>query len=148
MEPNINNAPESTPAPHIVVEQIDLVTGAAAEIEREKWYQGEQAGYDKGDVVTEGWKSTHWPGFVRERLFEHLHGRRYWTDFGRDDFGLLNRAFQDDQVLLDCIVDRFRAGQENLDVLNWAYDFNMPSERVHEILLAININRCRMGCPL
>ena len=38
----------------------------------------------------------NWHGFVRSRLFEHLHGRRYWKDFGFKDFGLLNREFKDE----------------------------------------------------
>ena len=69
---------------------------------------------------------------------------RFWKHFDHDDFGLLNRGFKDDQVLLDGIVDRFKAGQENLNVIKWAHDFHLPIERVHRILVAININRCRI----
>ncbi len=130
--------------PDAVVDHHDLFTEAAVEMERDKWIRCEKAGYDMGDEAKRRWVREHWHTFVRERLFEHLHGKRYWNDFEHADFGRLNREFKDDQILLDRIMDRFQAGQENLNVLMWAYDFNLPMERVHNILLAININRCRI----
>ena len=144
MQSIIVDSDASTTYPDAVVDRYDLFTDAAAEIERDKWIKSEKAGYDLGDEAKRRWVREHWNGFVRERLFEHLHGKRFWKDFDHEDFGRLNREFKDDQVLLDRIMDRFHAGQENLNVLLWAFDFNLPMDRVHEILLAININRCRI----
>src|SRR5262245_50011097 len=127
--------------PDAVVHHHDLFEDAAVEIDKEKWISSEKAGYDLGDEAKRRWVREHWHDFVRSRLFEHLHGRRFWKHFDHKDFGLLNRRFKDDQVLLETIVDRFKAGQENLNVINWAHDFHLPIERVHNILLAININR-------
>lgn len=144
MQPIVYENDGAATYPDAVVEHHDLFTDAAAEIDRDKWIKSEKAGYDLGDEAKKRWVREHWHTFVRERLFEHLHGKRYWKDFDKKDFGLLTREFKDDQVLLDRIMDRFQSGQENLTVIDWALDFKLPMNRVHDILLAININRCRI----
>jgi hypothetical protein len=145
MDPIVVDSDTADGCPDAVVTHHDLFVDADEEIDREKWIKAEKAGHDLAvDEIKRQWVREHWHGFVRSRLFEHLHGRRFWKHFDHEDFGLLNRGFRDDQVLLDRIVDRFKAGQENLNVITWAHDFHLPLERVHNILLAININRCRI----
>ena len=65
---------------------------------------------------------------------------------GRDkgDYGLLKRAFHDQAVLLDRILDRLKVGQENLHILVWAADFHIPFKHVVEILEALDINSRRL----
>jgi phosphoglycolate phosphatase-like HAD superfamily hydrolase len=63
----------------------------------------------------------------------------YWYELDRDDYGLLQRAFQDSE-LIDEILHRLKSGQENLDVLNWAIDTNQPMDEVLEILEKLDIN--------
>jgi hypothetical protein len=148
MDPTLAQAESDTTAPDAVVMHHDLYADAAEEMARDQWIECEKAGCDLGEHTKHKWLDKHWPGYIRSKLLEHLHGRRCWSEFDIKDFGLLNREFKDDKVLLDLIVDRLRAGQENLNIIAWAYEFNLPIERVHKILLAININRCRMVCSL
>jgi hypothetical protein len=75
---------------------------------------------------------------------EHLHGTRFWVELDRGDFGLLQRLFEDDPVLLDRILDRVKLGWENLDIIVWAHDWNLPMERVFKILIALDINSRRL----
>jgi hypothetical protein len=82
---------------------------------------------------------------LRARWLEHLHGKRFWVELDRGDFGLLQRRFQDRALLLDRILDRLKAGQENLDILLWAQDWGLPMTPVFEILEALDINSRRLA---
>lgn len=119
-----------------------------AESEREalqfKWIESERAGYDLGEEALKRWVKQYWTGYLRARLIEHLEGTRYWSELDLNDFGLLKREFGDDRLLLETIVDRLRAGQENLHIICWAEDFGIPMCRVRRILESININARRL----
>jgi hypothetical protein len=118
-----------------------------AEAQRHKWIESEKAGRDLGNWAILCWIRYHWNGFLRERWLEHLLGRTYWYELDRDDFGLLQRDFQD-SGLIDEILDRLKSGAENLDVLNWAIDTNQPMIEILEILEKLDINSRRIECLL
>jgi len=117
------------------------------EAERHKWIESEKAGRDLGEWAIRCWIREHWNGFLRERWLEHLQGRNFWIELDHDDFGLLQRAFQDSD-LIEAIVGRLKAGWENLDVLCWALDAHLPMEEVLEILESLDINSRRIECQL
>jgi hypothetical protein len=81
---------------------------------------------------------------VRARWVEHIQGVRFWTELDRNDFGLLHNEFHDDALLVDRILDRLKAGQENLDVIQWAMEWQIPMDRVLRILEALDINSRRL----
>ena len=112
---------------------------------RFKWIESEKAGRDLGESAIRRWVQTHWWGYLRARWLEHLQGKRFWVELDRGDFGLLQRKFQDSTLLLDRILDRLKAGQENLDILCWAHDWHVPAEPVLEILEALDINSRRLA---
>ena len=111
-----------------------------------KWIESEKAGCDLGEVAIRRWVQQHWWGYLRARWLEHLHGRRFWVELDRGDFGLLQRRFQDNTLLLDRILDRLKAGQENLTIIVWAQQWNIPTQPVLEILEALDINSRRLAC--
>jgi len=115
------------------------------EAERHKWIESEKAGRDLGESAIRCWVREHWNGFLRDRWLEHLQGRTYWIELDHNDFGLLQRAFQDSE-LIDPILEYLKAGQENLDILNWAIDNDLHMEEVLEILEALDINSRRIEC--
>jgi len=117
------------------------------EARKHKWIESEKAGHDLGNGAILAWIQCHWNGFLRARWLEHLQGRAYWYELDRDDFGLLQRAFQDSD-LIDEILDRLKTGAENLDVLNWAHDTHLPMDEVLEILEKLDINSRRIECTL
>src|SRR5947209_5656919 len=82
---------------------------------RFKWIESEKAGCDLGEAAIRRWVQCHWWGYLRARWLEHLQGKRFWVELDRGDFGLLQREFVESTVLLDRILDRLKAGQENLD---------------------------------
>jgi hypothetical protein len=115
------------------------------EIERYKWIESEKAGHDLGEAAVRRWVKEHWWGYLRARWVEHLQGRRFWLELDRGDFGLLKRLFTHNDLLLDRIMDRIKAGQENLDIICWAHDWGIPTQPLIDILEALDINSRRLA---
>lgn len=111
-----------------------------------KWIESEKAGKDLGEDAIRRWVKEHWWGYLRARWIEHLQGHQFWVELDRNDFGLLQREFRQDPLLLDRILDRIKAGYENLDIILWAQTFGLPMERVFYILERIDINSRRLAC--
>jgi len=63
----------------------------------------------------------------------------------RGDFGLLPRMFVEHGKLLSEIIDKLKAGQENLDVINWALDNRISMDTVRDILEKLDINSRRLA---
>jgi hypothetical protein len=115
------------------------------EIQRYKWIESEKAGRDLGEDAMRRWVKEHWWGYLRSRWLEHLQGRRFWVELDRGDFGLLLSRFHDNTLLLDRILDRIKAGQENLDIIRWALSWGIDTKALIEILEALDINSRRLA---
>ena len=115
------------------------------EIARHKWIESQRAGYDKGETAVRDWIGVHWQGYLRAKWLEHLQGNAFWIELDRSNFGKLQTAFHDKQLLLDRIIDRFKAGQENLHIILWALDWHVPMDDVIEILEALDVNSTRLS---
>src|SRR5262245_59717946 len=114
------------------------------EARRYKWIESQKAGHDLGEVAIQRRTQQHWWGFLRTRWLEHLQGKRFWIELDRCDFGLLHRTFQDHLLLLDRIIDRLLAGQDNLDIIHWASTWGLPTDPVFDILTAFDITSRRL----
>ena len=110
-----------------------------------KWIESEKVGYDLGNQAIYQWIHKHWCGYLRARWIEHLYGKRYWIELDNDDFGLLKTDFNNNQVLVEAVIDRLKAGQENLEILLWAIDFHIPIPDVFDILDRLNVNGKRIS---
>jgi hypothetical protein len=111
-----------------------------------KWIESQKAGFDIGqEHAIHRWVRDHWSGYLRSKLLEHLLGYKYWSELDKGDFGILQHRFQDQCMLLDRIIDRLKANQENLDILLWAQDWNIDTEDVISILEALDINSRRIS---
>src|SRR5262245_2460378 len=126
------------------VEKSSVYAEGEQEALRFKWIESEKAGRDLGEVAIRRWVQCHWYGFLRARWIEHLQGTRFWIELDRGDFGLLQRRFQDRPLLLDRVLDRWAAGQDNLSVIQWAVAWGMPMDAVFEILEALDVNSRRL----
>src|SRR6185369_2834180 len=115
------------------VERLSVYADCEVEAQKFKWIESEKAGRDLGEDAIRRWVKEHWWGYLRARWLEHLQGRRFWVELDRGDFGLLQRRFQDNTLLLDRILDRLKAGQENLNIICWAQGWNIPVQPVLEI---------------
>jgi hypothetical protein len=127
------------------MEKSSVYVEGEQEALRYKWIESVKAGHDLGEVAIRRWVQCHWWGYLRARWLEHLQGKRFWVELDRGDFGLLQRKFHDNTLLLDRILDRLKAGQENLDIICWAHTWGVPIEPVIEILEALDINSRRLA---
>jgi hypothetical protein len=109
------------------------------------WIESERAGCDLGEAAIHRWVQCHWWGYLRARWLEHLQGKRFWVELDRGDFGLLQRCFHDNALLLDRVLDRLVDGWDNLGILCWAQEWGLPVESVIEILEALDINSRRLA---
>jgi hypothetical protein len=128
-----------------MVEKCSVYTESEQEALRYKWIESEKAGHDLGEAAIRRWVKDHWWGYLRARWLEHLQGRRFWMELDRGDFGLLQREFHHNTLLLDRILDRLKAGQENLDIICWAQDWGIATQPVVAILEALDINSRRLA---
>lgn len=128
------------------MEKTSVYADSMEQAQIHKWIESQKAGKDLGDAALQDWVRHHWWGYLRARWIEHLHGMRFWVELDRNDFGLLERAFKDCQVLLDRILDRIKTGQENLDIILWSLDWGIPFSEVCKILEALDINSRRLAC--
>jgi hypothetical protein len=130
------------------MDKRSVFADGAREALRYKWLESEKAGHDLGEYAISCWVQKHWWGYLRARWLEHLQGTRFWLELDNGDFGLLQRRFDDRPLLFDRILDRFKAGEENLDIIRWALDWGIPTEPVIEILEALDINSRRLVCQI
>jgi hypothetical protein len=116
------------------------------EAEKYKWIESEKAGHDVGENAIRRWVRDHWWGYLRARWLQHLHGKCFWVELDRNDYGLLQRAFVEEKELLNSIVDRLKCGQENLDIIIWAISSGQSLRNVLHILEVLDMNGRRLVC--
>jgi len=133
-----------------IVNRGSLHDAAAQEALRFKWIESEREGFDLGASAIRHWVRQFWGPFVRDRWIEHLEGRAFWIELDHNDFGLLQRGF-DDSSLGDEVIRRIKGGGENLDILCWSLQGRLSREevwRVLGILETLDINSHRVECKI
>lgn len=123
---------------------LSLHEEAVREAERHKWIESQKQGRDLGENAINEWYRVYWYCYCRYRRMEHLRGSRKWREFGDEPFGHLYSLIVTGDVLVDRILDRVYAGYENLDIITWAHEWGLDTERVVEILVQIDVNRARL----
>jgi len=115
------------------------------EAQRFKWIESEKAGRDLGETAIRTWIRQHWNGFLRQRWLDHLQGKTFWIELDHGDFGLLQTAFRA-SPLIDPILEHFKHGRENLEIIVWALNNGRSMSEVLEILEALDVNSRRIEC--
>jgi len=92
------------------MDKSSVYTESEQEALRYKWIESEKAGHDLGEDAIRLWVKRHWWGYLRARWLEHLQGKCFWVELDRGDFGLLQREFHDNTLILDRILDRLKSG--------------------------------------
>jgi hypothetical protein len=128
-----------------VMVKLSVWAESKREIDSYKWIESEKVGYDLGESAVRRWIKDHWHGYLRSRWLDHLQGKTFWVELDRNDFGLLQQRFQPQSELLNAILQRLKACQENLHIFLWAHDTDLPIEDVISILEAIDINSKRLS---
>ncbi len=141
----LETCPDDGSAEPMQAHRCSVYVDSLREAEIYKWIESEKAGRDLGEEALKRWVRQYWHQYLRARLLEHLEGKVFWSELDRNDFGLLKRAFPEDRLLLDRIVEQLRGGRENLEIIIWAFEWGMPIARVRAILECININARRLA---
>src|SRR5262249_54888287 len=128
-----------------VMEKCSVYADCEQEVARFKWIESERAGRDLAEIAIRRWVPQHCCCYLRARCVEHLQGQRFWLDLDHNHFRLLQHEFGEDPLLLDPILDRLKAGQENLDIILWALDCGMDIGRVIRILEVLDVNSRRLS---
>ena len=115
------------------------------EAQRYKWIESEKAGRDLGETAIRSLDRRALEWLPQASLARASPGKTFWIELDQDDFGLLQRAFRD-SPLIDPILDHFKHGRENLDIILWAMKLHLPMNEVLEILEALDVNSRRIEC--
>jgi hypothetical protein len=116
---------------------------AKREAQRHKWIESQKHGRDLGDQAIRDWYRKYWRAYCRHRRIEHLRGRQRWAEFDDEPFGKIDTLIASGDCLVDRVLDRVYAGCENLEIINWAIDWGLPTDRVVDILAQLDVNRAR-----
>ncbi len=127
----------------VSVQPGSIYDEALREAQRHKWIESQKHGRDLGDHAIRDWFRKHWRTYCRHRRLEHLRGRRRWAEFDDEPSVQLDALITADDILFDRVLDRVYAGYENLEIINWAIDWGLPTNRVVEILAQLDVNRAR-----
>lgn len=138
--PSNNKIP--LPSPH---ERRSLFETSAREAHAYKWIESEKARRDLGDWAIAEWYKKYWRVFCRARFIEHLLGECFWNELDANDFSMINYRFNKDDPLIAIIVEIFRQGGENLDVITYAYQNKLDQKKVITRLQIFDINSRRLA---
>jgi hypothetical protein len=129
------------------IQPFSVYAEGQAEALKFKWTESEKANRDLGELALCLWQKKHWRLFLRSRWLEHLEGKRFCSEFNADQFGLLQRPITSHQMVLDRILDLLKMGRENLEILIWAVDSQIPCDPVQEILSKLRLNDSHLPPP-
>jgi hypothetical protein len=111
---------------------------------RHRWIESEKAKRDLGESAVRQWVRKHWHSFLRARWIEHLEGKVFWVELDRGDFGLLHSDIVKRFDLFQPVVEKLKAGFENLCFVRWSKEMGYDYEQVHQILVLLDINSRRL----
>lgn len=121
-----------------------LIEAAYHEARRHQWIESQKQDRDLGETAFRDWYRSHWWSFLRHRHIEHLMGERQWAEFEGETFGRLAPLLDTFGELADEIIEQYRTGRENLDIINWALHYQRNIDSVYECLFQINMNDARI----
>jgi hypothetical protein len=125
-------------------EVCSLYEAAFEEARCHRWIESQKRGRDLENEGFLEWYHRFWWNFLRYRHLEHLLGDHRWLEFASDSFGVLGPFVDSNDELAIEIIDLYRQGCENLDIVNWALREKLSLAEVRERLAVINMNDARI----
>jgi hypothetical protein len=127
---------------------VSIYATARIKADEHKWYESERARVDRGNAAIQDWIEKYWYLFARSCWFEHIRGTRLYLEFHISQFAVLQELARRFPEICKSITEMLEAGKENLDIINWAIDSQVPMDPVIEFLESVDVNCCRMSCNL
>jgi hypothetical protein len=130
---------------HVDYDHVEsLFEAAFLEARRHRWVESQNAGRDLGDPVFRDWYHRFWWAYLRYRHVEHLLGERAWLEFAASSFAVLQRSPHWETPLAQEIIELYRTGWENLNIIDHALQRAYRMDEVCDCLASINMNDARM----
>ncbi len=120
-----------------------LFEAAYHEACRHQWLESQFARRDLGNAAFYDWYHRYWTTFLRYRHIEQLLGEHAWCEFNQKSFGILQDAYERDPLTYE-VIEQYRSGKENLNIIRWAQDAGHCADTVRQCLLQINMNGIRL----
>ena len=117
---------------------------AQDEADRHKWIESQKRGCDLGRQAQEDWYQRFWHNYCRAKRLEHLTGHQQWVEFADHEFGQMYQHVVSGNQLLTRILEKIEAGAENLDIICWGHDEQLPMAELLTMLEMVNINIARL----
>lgn len=129
-----------------LVSVTSVFEAAYHDARRHQWIESQRAHRDLGESAFLEWYRRWWVPFLRYRHVEHLLGERWWVEFDESTFGTLS-DFNDSNDLASEIIEMYRNGKDNLDIIVWAQDCGRCMDSIFECLEIVNMNAARLYPP-
>ena len=126
-----------------LVSVTSVYEAAFHEARRHQWIASQQARRDLGESAFLEWYRTWWVKFLRYRHVEHLMGERWWDEFEEGSFGALRDQYDSNELTSE-IVEMYRNGKDNLDIIVWAQACGRCMDQIFDCLEAVNMNAARL----
>ncbi len=107
-----------------------------------KWIESEKTGCDLGYQAIQDWDRQHFKKLYRWCHWLHLTGRQFFGEFPSEHFGTLTDPNND---MEQQVVTLFWDGKENLEIYCSAHGCGWDLERLHRLLLSLDINGTRLN---
>lgn len=125
-------------------EICSIFEAAFEEALRHRWIESQKRGHDLGDHAIRDWYNTYWWTFLRYRHIEHVLGESCWNEFPDCSYAAIRPLLDGDDEIAATIIDLYREGFENLDIIHWAHRAGHAFDAVFECLVLINMNDARL----
>lgn len=125
-------------------ETTSIFVAAFQEALRHRWIESQKHGRDLGDYAIRDWYDRFWWTFLRYRHIEHVLGESQWEEFPHRSFAAVRPLLDGNDDVAVTIIDLYREGFENLDIINWSHRKGHGFDAVFECLLLINMNDARI----
>lgn len=114
------------------------------EARKYRWIRSEQEHRDLGHDIVEYWYQHCFYHWYRDRLIEHFSGKRFWSEFSKDNFNILERNSYNRQLVV-YVLDRLLVHHNNIsEQLGIIHSSNVEDlDEIMRILHMLDINMKR-----
>lgn len=113
-------------------------------VHEHKWIESEKARRDRGVVAERDWVESYWRIVYRSRVVPHLRGEASFYEYIAAGFGVLSPSLGELLGLPKVVFGKIQQSAENLGLLRFAYQRQLPNNKLPSVPIAADINGRRL----